>query len=200
MVRDIIFIVMGYLGGSVLFARLWGRWLIKSDVTETAPDANPGTANAFKYGGFLCGALTLMGDIGKGFLPVFLYTREETSLALALVMAAPVIGHAFPLFYGFRGGKGIAATFGSLLGLWPDMTPAIILAVLFIFFSVALRISPNYYRTLAAYIGTEIAVFFLSGNPCVWVGFSLIFAAVGFRMLTSKEQKAPMEVKLLWMH
>ena len=149
--------------------------------------------------GFLCGVLTLICDLLKGFLPVFLYTRGTATVMLALVMAAPVIGHVFPVLFRFRGGKGIATTFGCLLGLLPNYIPVGLLALLFIFFSLILRITPHYYRTLATYLGAELLLFVFSGEPAVWIGFSLILAAVTVRMLTSKEEKTPPEVKLLWM-
>ena len=87
--RDMIYILSGYLAGSILFARVFGWLLKKTDVTENTSDGNPGTANAFQNGGFLCGALTLVCDLLKGFLPVFLYTRGQTTFLLALVIAAP---------------------------------------------------------------------------------------------------------------
>ena len=197
--RDIIYILTGYLAGSILFARVFGQLLKNTDITENTNDGNPGTANAFQNGGFLCGALTLVCDLLKGFLPVFLYTRGTATVMLALVMAAPVIGHVFPVLFRFRGGKGIATTFGCLLGLLPNYIPAMLLALLFIFFSLILRITPHYYRTLATYLGAELLLFVFSGEPAVWIGFSLILAAVTVRMLTSKEEKTPPEVKLLWM-
>lgn len=197
--RDMIYILSGYLAGSILFARVFGWLLKKTDVTENTSDGNPGTANAFQNGGFLCGALTLVCDLLKGFLPVFLYTRGQTTFLLALVIAAPVIGHIFPVLFHFRGGKGIATTFGCLLGLLPNYIPAMLLALLFIFFSLILRITPHYYRTLATYLGTELLLYVFSRDLCIWIGFSLIFAAVAARMLTSKEEKTPPEVKLLWM-
>lgn len=197
--RDMIYILSGYLAGSVLFARVFGWLLKKTDVTKNTSDGNPGTANAFQNGGFLCGVLTLVCDLLKGFLPVFLYTRGQTTFLLALVIAAPVVGHVFPALYHFHGGKGIATTFGCLLGLLPNYIPVGLLALLFIFFSLILRITPHYYRTLAAYLGAELLLFVFSREPAIWVGFSLILIAVAARMLTSKEEKTSPEVKLLWM-
>ena len=82
-------------------------------------DGNPGTANAFLYGGVLCGILVLLADLGKGALPVCLAARylDPEEKLFALVMAAPVVGHAYPLIdrYG-KGGKAIAVSFGVLLG------------------------------------------------------------------------------------
>lgn len=199
MARDILYIALGYMCGSILFARLFGA-LIKTDVTRNAPDGNPGAANAFKNGGFWCGALTLCGDILKGALPVHLYLAGEVSTALALVLAAPVIGHVFPLFYGFKGGKGIACTFGCLLGLFPMVEPLLALALFFIFFSVILRITPTYHRTLVTYLCAELTIVFLLKMPVIAVGFTLISLAVGYRMLKSPEEKARCRVGVLWMH
>lgn len=78
---------------------------------EWAPeryDKNPGTFNVFQYGGFLCGTLTLCGDLLKGFLPVFLYrcgNMRAADMGLAFVLAAPVFGHILPAFHKFRGAR-----------------------------------------------------------------------------------------------
>ena len=200
MFRDLCFILLGYLAGSVLFARIWGRVVAKKDITRDAPDQNPGTANAFINGGFLCGLLTLVCDLLKGFVPVFLYLRTGSGPALGFVMAAPVLGHVFPVFSHFRGGKGIATTFGCLLALLPTVRPLAYMVLFFLFFSLILRISPNYYRTIAAYVCTEVALLLFAYNTAIITGFSLICLGIGFRMFTSREEKSAVEVKLLWTH
>lgn len=198
--RDILYILLGYLCGSVLFARVVGSRLAKKDVTQGTADGNPGTFNAFAQGGFLCGVLTLCGDLLKGFLPVFLYQQGICTEALALVIAAPVLGHVFPVFYHFRGGKGIATTFGCLLGLLPQLLPVGLLIFFFLFFSLIVRISPNYFRTLFTYACVEISLLLFGCPLPVFAAFTLICIAVGVRMLTSKEEKKPLEVGLLWKH
>ena len=144
MIRDIAFILAGYAAGSILFAKVFCSLLKKTDVAKNTKDNNPGTSNAFKNGGILCGALTLICDVTKGFLPVFFYTRKEVTFLLALVIAAPVIGHVFSVFNGFRGGKGIATTFGCLFGLFPNLIPFAIFAGTFVFFSFILKINPHF--------------------------------------------------------
>ena len=199
MIRDISYILLGYGLGSVLFAKVFCSWLKKTDVTQNTADGNPGTTNAFKNGGFLCGTLTLICDILKGFLPVFFYTRGNMTALLALVIAAPVIGHIFPVFNKFKGGKGIATTFGCLFGILPKFVPLIAFASIFVFFSVIICIKSHFHRTLVTYICTELAIIFLDGNIIVCAGFSIILAAVVIRLLTSKEKKPPLEVKPIWM-
>ena len=139
-VRALIYSAAGYISGSILFARVFGA-VFKKDIISQSRDGNPGTANAFMYGGFFCGLFTIIFELLKGFMPVFLYLRKDallfTDLGIAFVMAAPVLGHAFPIFYRFRGGKGIAVSFGSLLGLLPAVTPVSILAFTFYSFPLS---------------------------------------------------------------
>ena len=112
--NELFFILFGYCFGSVLFARLFGRLFGHEDITAGTRDQNPGTANAFLQGGFFCGTLTLLGDIFKGFFPVWLYlsrySESPSAFWLGLILAAPVLGHIFPMCYHFKGGKGIATT------------------------------------------------------------------------------------------
>lgn len=204
MLRDIGFILLGYLSGSVLYALILGNLISKINITEGTSDQNPGTANAFKKGGFLCGCFTLFCDIMKGFLPVFLYCSGQMTFALIFVLSAPVVGHAFPIFHKFRGGKGIAVTFGCLFGLLPDHLPLAALAFWYIFFVLVVNIKSNYHKTFAAYILTEITLIALTALNRVpitfLIGFSIICTTVIIRLIKSTEKKEPIEVKLLWMH
>ena len=198
-------VLFGYLSGSILYARIFAKLFRKEDMIEKSRDRNPGAGNAFMYGGFWCGVLTLTCDILKGFFPVYLFMQyapelSPDMLSIAFVMAAPVVGHAFPVFYKGRGGKGIAVTFGCLLGLFPFLEPFAILAAFFIFFSCILRINPHYYRTLAAYMCALIGMLLWVKQPMVLLGFAIIAVVVSSRMLLSEEEKEKMRIKLLWMH
>ena len=75
MIRMIEYMILGYLSGSVLYARVFSQMLGKDHIYERSRDRNPGTANAFTYGGFWCGLGTLLGDLLKGAVPVWLYLR-----------------------------------------------------------------------------------------------------------------------------
>ena len=137
--REIFFICFGYLLGSILFARLFGLLFAHKDITQNTADGNPGTANAFLQGGFLCGVCTLLGDLFKGYLPVawYLSTQNQPTvppLAFALLIAAPVLGHIFPLFHHLHGGKGIATSFGCLPAARPGpcADPRFFLPLLFL--------------------------------------------------------------------
>ncbi len=198
MLISLCFTAFGYLCGSILFARVYGA-LFGKDLISNSTDGNPGTSNAFIYGGMLCGTLTLLGDLIKGFLPVFLYlymTHGNMDIYLAPVLVSPVLGHIFPCFYRFRGGKGIAVSFGCLLGLLPVSAPLLTLAVIYVLLSVAVRISPHYYRTIVTYclFAAICARFAVSAG--VTLGCALISLSIIFRHLKSREEKQKFEVSL----
>ncbi len=203
MVRLLCFILLGYLSGSVLYAPLFTRLFHGDDAFSHSRDGNPGTANAFACGGFWCGVCTLLCELLKGFLPVFLFTYGQSVQTMdwrcALVLAAPVLGHGFPVFFRFRGGKGIAATFGCLLGLCPGYPlPFAVFAACFIFFSAVLNIKPDFYRTIFAYTAALILfpVLRLAGTVCI--AFLLMAATVFLKLHMSKEERERITVKLIW--
>lgn len=203
--KDIIaYTLLGYLAGSILFARVAARFFHKDEMFRESTDGNPGTTNAFLYGGFACGMVTLSGDLLKGFLPVFLFTQartaDELSHAFALVLAAPVFGHAFPLFFKFRGGKGIAVSFGCLLGLFPVFGPVLVLAAYFILFSVILKITPHFHRTLVTYLCSAATLYVTLGINGITLGFFLVSAIVFLRLHISKEKRERMRIALKWTH
>lgn len=200
--ESVLFALAGYLSGSVLYANIFAALLGKKEIYKNSADQNPGTMNAFRYGGFLCGVLTLVMDLSKAFLPVFLYrqtVRGGPEWGLSLVLAAPVLGHVFSLFHGFHGGKGIAATFACLLALIPYGLPFWIFAASFLFFSLGVRVYPNYYRTIAAYLLSAVCMGLWHVSAPVLAGYLVITAAVCIRLFGSKEEKERFEIKWLWM-
>jgi glycerol-3-phosphate acyltransferase PlsY len=85
---------------------------------RTAGSGNPGATNVLRVGGKLPAALTLLGDGLKGFLPVLITAltfNHPPTIALAAIAA--FIGHLYPVFFDFQGGKGVATALGALLGL-----------------------------------------------------------------------------------
>lgn len=146
-------IVFGYLLGSCLFCA-WLPWLIhKRDIVQESDDGCPGSANVFKLCGWRLGAICLALDMAKGFLPVFIGMRMENTQHywFTLLIAAPVFGHAWSIFYNFRGGKCIATIFGELIALFWVSPALLILAGLYIFFSTAVKISPNSQRSILVF-------------------------------------------------
>ena len=101
----LLFSLFGFFLGSIMFSLILPRHFKGVDVRQLSDDGNPGTANAVKYGGVAIGMLCLAGDLLKAALPVYLARRfcGTQHLLFALVMASPVLGHAFSPFLGGKG-------------------------------------------------------------------------------------------------
>ena len=116
--------VLAYLLGSIPSGLLVARVLGGPDPRRQG-SGNLGAANVCRGLGRKAGALTLLGDVAKGALPVALARLTLTSLGawqdtgVALVAAAAVAGHVLPLYLGFKGGKAVATTFGVIAVLVP---------------------------------------------------------------------------------
>jgi len=151
--RYVLFALAGYLSGSILFAYWIPRLLLRIDTAAASEDGNPGVFNAFRYGGKRCGIPALVCEIAKGCVPVSLSLAhlDPQCLLFALVMAAPVLGHAFPVWHRFRGGKSIAVSFGVVLGLFPETIPFLLLAGLYIFFSALLIVNTHLWRSIVVF-------------------------------------------------
>lgn len=101
LIEFIFYILLGYFSGGLMFGYVIPKVIKGIDVRSMSSDGNPGTANAFFYGGAVCGIAVLLCDVLKGLLPVHWALKclgpEKLGMGVALVMAAPVAGHAFPL-------------------------------------------------------------------------------------------------------
>ena len=113
---EISLIVAAYLIGSISAAIVVCKMMGLPD-PRSEGSGNPGATNVLRVGGKKAAAITLFGDMVKGFLPVFVAMLIGVSdLALALIGFAAFIGHLFPVFFGFKGGKGVATMLGVLFG------------------------------------------------------------------------------------
>ena len=115
-----IMIFAGYLAGSLSAAIITCRLMGLGD-PRTQGSGNPGATNVLRVGGKKAAAITLLGDAIKGVIPVVAaHLMSAPPLILALVAFAAFLGHLYPVFFGFRGGKGVATAFGVLVALaWP---------------------------------------------------------------------------------
>lgn len=115
-------VAAGYLLGSVSFATLLVRVATGKDI-RTEGSGNAGATNVLRSHGKALAAVVALLDIGKGAAAVAL-VRSVTAdpVYLAAAAAAAVLGHVFPIFYGFRGGKGVATAVGAFLVLCPRAT------------------------------------------------------------------------------
>jgi len=126
-VLDVLLIIGAYLLGSLSTAIILCRLMGLPD-PRTQGSGNPGATNVLRFGGKKLAALTLLGDLVKGLVPV-LVARAFTAdpIVLAAVAFAAFLGHLFPVFFGFKGGKGVATALGVLLGLsWPVALAALL--------------------------------------------------------------------------
>ena len=125
-------VLLAWLCGSLPFSVWLSKAMARADVRRFG-DGNPGATNAFRAGGPLVGALSLMLDVGKAAAPVgWAYMNLGTrGPAMVLIATAPLVGHAFSPFLGFRGGKALAATLGVWIGLtlWRLSVPALLLVL-----------------------------------------------------------------------
>lgn len=114
---DWLLVPISYLVGSVSSAIIVCRLMGLPD-PRTEGSHNPGATNVMRIGGKKAAAITLAGDAVKGLLPVLAAKMLGVeSLILALVVFAAFLGHLYPIFFGFKGGKGVATSFGVSLGV-----------------------------------------------------------------------------------
>lgn len=117
MLLEIIVVTGAYLLGSVATAVLACRLLGLPD-PRTVGSGNPGATNVLRVGGKQAAIITLLGDMLKGLLPVVLARALGLAEAwVAAVALAAFLGHLYPVFFGFKGGKGVATALGCLLGM-----------------------------------------------------------------------------------
>ncbi|MFM9966878.1 MAG: glycerol-3-phosphate 1-O-acyltransferase PlsY [Burkholderiales bacterium] len=153
---EAVFVVCAYLIGSLSFAVIVSRLFGLPDPRKHG-SGNPGATNVLRTGKYLAAALTLLGDAGKGWLAVVVARMFEQQFsahpdALAGVVLAVFLGHLWPLFFGFQGGKGVATAGGILLAIHPWLGLGTISTwiVIFAFFRIS---------SLAALIAAAFAPF-----------------------------------------
>ena len=164
----LIFVVAAYLLGSISFAVVTSRAFGIAD-PRTYGSGNPGATNVLRSGKKSAAALTLLGDAAKGWVAVALAMHFATPdaqgiLLIAMVFLAVVLGHLFPVFLKFKGGKGVATALGVLLALngWLG------LAVLVTWLLVAVVFRLSSLAALIAATGAPIYAYVLD-MPREWV-------------------------------
>jgi acyl phosphate:glycerol-3-phosphate acyltransferase len=175
-------IVIAYLIGSLSFAVIVSKLMGLPD-PHSYGSGNPGATNVLRTGKKLAALLTLIGDAGKGWFAVWLAQRLAadfglTPVAIAGVALAVFIGHLFPIFHRFAGGKGVATAAGILLAvhLWLGLATLATWLIIAFFFR---------YSSLAALIASLFAPFY----TFFLFGLSPMFPAV-----------AVMCALLIWRH
>ncbi len=163
---------LGSISSAIIVCRLMGLGDPRQDGS-----GNPGATNVKRLYGSKPAAVTLLGDILKGFVPVVLANYAGWSpLLVILIGFASFIGHLYPVFFGFRGGKGVATMLGVMFGL--SFPIGIAVAGTWLFVAKVLKIS-----SLSALIATALApmyIYFLSDAEMGWVGVTTLMTLILF--------------------
>ena len=170
-------IILAYLVGSISAAIITCKLLNLPD-PRTQGSNNPGATNVLRIGGKKAAAIVLLGDGLKGFLPVFIGLQLGLGeQALALIALSAFLGHVYPVFFGFKGGKGVATFIGGLLALNYLIGLGFIATWLFV--AKVLKISSL--SALIATLLTPIYTYFLSQQftttyivsiICLWIFYT----------------------------
>ncbi|MBS1115879.1 MAG: hypothetical protein H6Q87_263 [candidate division NC10 bacterium] len=177
MLPDLALLAAGYLLGSIPFGVVVARGAGGVDLRRVG-SGNIGATNVLRAVGKGAAALTLLGDIGKGALAVGLarWTGAGAALVAAVGLAA-VLGHLFPVWAGFRGGKGVATTLGVVLGAMPSVGG--LLLVTWVAVAAVTR-----YSSLAALVATvtmPLFVWLADGRPPMLALSGALLVLVGVR-------------------
>ncbi|CAC9957747.1 Acyl-phosphate:glycerol-3-phosphate O-acyltransferase PlsY (EC 2.3.1.n3) [uncultured Gammaproteobacteria bacterium] len=171
-------ITFAYLIGSISTAIIVCKLLNLPD-PRTQGSNNPGATNVLRIGGKKAAAITLIGDGVKGAIPVLIaHTLGSDLLTMTLVTLAAFLGHVYPIFFGFKGGKGVATFLGALLA--SNYLVGLSFVIIWIFVAKALKVSSM--SALTATLLTPIIFYFLSNKDvnatyviiltCTWIFFT----------------------------
>jgi glycerol-3-phosphate acyltransferase PlsY len=170
-----LLILFAYLMGSVSSAIIVCRLMGLPD-PRTQGSNNPGATNVLRIGGKKAAGITLFGDSLKGIIPmVVAHLLGASPAVLAGVGLAAFIGHLYPVFFGFRGGKGVATALGVQIGLyWPI---GLAVAAVWLFVAKVLKIS-----SLSALVSMALAPLFvwLFWPEKVLIGMQLVITGLLF--------------------
>ena len=180
-----------YLLGSISSAIIVCRLMGLADPREQG-SGNPGATNVMRIGGKKAAAITLLGDMLKGLVPVLIAQALNVEpIILACVVFAAFIGHLYPIFFGFAGGKGVATSLGVFLGAsW--MLGLAVLGTWFIVYKIS-KISSL--SALAAAVLAPLYAYFIFGlQPIVYVAIIMSIILIwrhtdNIKRLLAKEEK-----------
>ena len=170
-------VIAAYLIGSLSFAVIVSKYYGMDD-PRTYGSGNPGATNVLRSGKKKAAALTLLGDALKGLVAVVLARCLQDALNLsditiAAVAVAALVGHMWPLFFGFKGGKGVATALGVLLALSP--ATALVCAAIWLVMAFGFKVSSL--AALAATLAAPLVAFWLMPYPS-WAWATVVIAVL----------------------
>ena len=170
-------VIAAYLIGSLSFAVIVSKYYGMDD-PRTYGSGNPGATNVLRSGKKKAAALTLLGDALKGLVAVVLARCLQDALNLsditiAVVAVAALVGHMWPLFFSFKGGKGVATALGVLLALSP--ATALVCAAIWLVMAFGFKVSSL--AALAATVAAPLVAFWLMPYPS-WAWATVVIAVL----------------------
>ena len=176
-IHYLIYALAGYLVGSVSTAIITCKLMGLEDPRSVGSN-NPGATNVLRHGGKKAAIITLIGDMLKGLVPVIAVTMVEPAAgAIALTGLGAFLGHVFPVYYGFKGGKGVATYYGVLLGFsWMAGIAALLIWLLTAFVSKISSLS-----ALVSALSAPFVLWYSSHSPELSVILGLMTALLFWR-------------------
>ena len=170
-------VIAAYLIGSLSFAVIVSKYYGMDD-PRTYGSGNPGATNVLRSGKKKAAALTLLGDALKGLVAVVLARCLQDALNLsditiAAVAVAALVGHMWPLFFSFKGGKGVATALGVLLALSP--ATALVCAAIWLVMAFGFKVSSL--AALATTVAAPLVAFWLMPYPS-WAWATVVIAVL----------------------
>lgn len=190
---EIILIIAAYLTGSISTAIIVCK-LMRLPDPRTQGSGNPGATNVLRVGGKKPAAITLFGDMLKGLLPVLVaHLLKVSDPALALVGFTAFLGHLYPVFFGFKGGKGVATMLGVLFGF--HWAAGLATAATWLIVAKVFKVS-----SLSALIATALAplyIYLIMGKNLPLIATTIVMTVILFwrhrsnisRLLSGEEGK-----------
>ncbi len=173
--------IFSYLLGSISFAVIVSKLLNLQD-PRCQGSKNPGATNILRLSGKLPAALTLIGDIIKGTVAVIATDAiTQNPAAVAIAMLSVFLGHLYPIFFGFKGGKGSATAIGAYIGVsvW------LALGVAGVWVLVGLLTSYSSVASIVAALSAPVLVWFFTQNIWIVIAVSIIFVFMLIRHRTN---------------
>ena len=178
MIIDLGLVLAGYLCGSLASAVVVCRLLGLPD-PRLGGSGNPGATNVLRLGGRPAAALTLIGDVVKGVVPVLaaLHLSSDPQVVAPAAGLAAFAGHLYPVFFGFRGGKGVATAFGVAAAL--SLAVLLAMALAWGVVTVATRYASA--GSLAAGLVAPVMALVLEAPPASVVAFAVMWVLLTWR-------------------
>ncbi len=186
------FALFGYLLGSVSTAIITCKLMGLAD-PRTVGSNNPGATNVLRAGGKKAAAITLFGDMLKGLLPVLIVVLlDMPDVVIAATGLAAFLGHLYPVYYGFKGGKGVATILGVLLGIHWQLG----LGTIAIWLLMAFTFRYSSLSALVAASASPVLTWFITGSEVISASVAVMAAILIWRhrsnirnLLSGKEDK-----------